>query len=314
MAKVATLEVEGVGAGLRYADVKQVFESQANFSEKSQVAKRIMSALDFLASAIPAGTKTFRNRSVTQSFITLICHLQQSNELRAKKKVVAAFADQFVKELAHEVEKGREATDTDYISFQKSVNANVRSGPAVRHRVLLRKLFQFDPDVLDLMNEKVIASADFTGEIAALGKDIRNTIGLLNDAYAATHGSDLFKPTNKTTAAQHALSEPISSYMEYKNLIEHLYFLFWEGPGSKLTEKPPSFVDINALRTELEHDTDHGRAKDVAKKKLRHGQVFQRYAGSTSPSVASPMRFPLMQLRLLNSLRSDLQRLLPRDV
>ena len=51
MAKVATLEVEGVGTGLRFADVKQVFESQANFSEQSQVAKRIRSALDFLAIA-----------------------------------------------------------------------------------------------------------------------------------------------------------------------------------------------------------------------------------------------------------------------
>ncbi len=60
MAKVATLEVEGVGAALRYADVKQVFESQANFSEQSQVAKRIRSALDFLASAVPESTQDFQ--------------------------------------------------------------------------------------------------------------------------------------------------------------------------------------------------------------------------------------------------------------
>jgi hypothetical protein len=120
----------------------------------------------------------------------------------------------------------------------------------------------------------------------------------------------LFKSTNKTTAAQNALSDPIESYEDYKILVEHLYFLFWEGPGSKLVIKPGSFGDINTLRTELEHDTDHGKAKDVAKKKQKHGQIFQKYAGSTSPSVASPARFPLMHLRLLMALQTDLQGLL----
>jgi hypothetical protein len=90
---------------LRYADVKQVFESQVNFSEQSQVAKRIRSALDFLASAIPEGTKVFRNRCVTQSFITLICHLQRANNLKGKEKTIADFATHFTKGLAEEVER-----------------------------------------------------------------------------------------------------------------------------------------------------------------------------------------------------------------
>lgn len=261
---------------------------------------------------MPAGTKVFRSRSITQSFITLICHLQRSNTLQGKEKTIAAFADHFIKGLADEIEKGREASDADYISFQKSVNANVRSGPAIRHKILLRKLFQFDPDVLDLIDDQVAASADLNGEIAALAKDIHKSVALLNDAHAATHGVDLFKSTNKTIAAQGVLSAPIASYGEYKTLVEHLYFLFWEAPGAKLPTKPQSFVDINALRTELEHDTDHGKAKDVAKKKQKHGQVFQRYAGSTSPAVASPARFPLMQLRLLDAVKADLQMLLSK--
>ncbi len=113
MAKVATLAVEGVGAGLRFVDVKQVFESQASFSEQSEVAKRIRSALDFLAVAIPEGSKVFRNRSVTQSFITLMSYFQQPNLLKGKEEVVAKFAEHFVKGLAAEVEKGQEATDAD---------------------------------------------------------------------------------------------------------------------------------------------------------------------------------------------------------
>ncbi len=171
--------------------------------------------------------------------------------------------------------RGREATDNDYITFQKSVNANVRSGATIRHKVLLRKLFQFDPDILDLMDDRVVAAADFSSEIVELGREIRQMIVLVNDAHAASVGGELFKSTNKTVAALSALSEPIKSYKHYKAFVEHLYFQLWERPGSKLADKPQSFTDINALRTELQHDTDHGKAKDVVKKKLKHGQVFQ---------------------------------------
>jgi hypothetical protein len=48
MAKVATIEIEGLNAGLRLEDVKQVFLAQSNFSSISAVAKRIRAALDFL--------------------------------------------------------------------------------------------------------------------------------------------------------------------------------------------------------------------------------------------------------------------------
>ena len=84
LAKVAALEVEGVGAGLRYSDVKGVFEAQANFSEKSQVAVRIKGALDFLASAIDDKSPAFRSRSMTQSFITMVCHLYGKDALKGK--------------------------------------------------------------------------------------------------------------------------------------------------------------------------------------------------------------------------------------
>lgn len=310
MAKVATLEVEGVGTGLRYADVKRAFESQANFSEQSEVAKRIRCALDFLATAIPEDAKVFRSRSVTQSFVTLICQVQSSSKLQGKESIIASFAEHFVKNLAFEVEKGRESTDADYISFQKSVNANVSSGPAIRHKVLLRKLFQFDPDILDLADHRAVTIADFDGEIALLGRNVGRKVALLNNAHAATHGGDLFKLTNKTTNALNVISEPIKSYTDYKSLIENLYFLFWEGPGSKLAEKPQVFRDINSLRTELQHDVDHGKSQDAIRKRQKHGQVFYKYAGSTSPAVASPSRFPVMQLKLLSELQAILQLLI----
>lgn len=41
-------------------------------------------------------------------------------------------------ELSRQVELGQEATDADYISFQRTVNANVRSGARTRQEQALR--------------------------------------------------------------------------------------------------------------------------------------------------------------------------------
>jgi hypothetical protein len=312
VAKVAALEVEGVGAGLRYADVKLVFESQKNFSEKSQVAVRIKGALDFLASAVPDKSPAFRSRSMTQSFITMICRLYGEGALDGKAAQIAKFAETFVSGLAGEVEKGQEATDSDFIAFQKSVNANVKTGPVTRHTVLLRKLFQFDPAFLESADAATTGAADFTGEIAAVAKQIRSAIMALNSVYASQHGNDLFKATNKTTNAQSEIGEAVQSYEEYKRLIENLYFLVWEGPGDKIQDKPQSFRDVKTLRTEEEHDVDHGNKSSVKRKKLRHGETFKKYSGIISPLVAAPGQFPLLQLALLRAIGNDLQTLLSR--
>ena len=309
-AKVATLEVEGFGAGLRYDDVRQVFEAQKNFSDKSQVAVRIKSALEFLAASVPDKCAAFRSRSLTQSFISLICQLQEKDALKGKEATIAAFAKAFVDELGAQVEKGQAATDTDLIAFQKSINANVKSGPVVRDQVLLRKLFQFDPSFLTSADPSAIAAADFSGEIASVAKKVRSLVLDINNVHAAINGSDLFKATSKTAEAQAAIGEAIGSFAQYKDFVENLYFLFWEGPGSKLADKPGSFKDANTLRTELQHDVDHGKSSAIAKKKMAHGDTFKKYSGVTSPVVAAPSQFPLLQLGLLKALQNDLADLL----
>ena len=171
----------------------------------------------------------------------MICHLYSKGELKGKETQIAKFAETFVSGLASEVEKGQAATDSDFISFQKSVNANVKTGPVTRDKVLLRKLFQFDPSFLESADADAAAAADFAGEIADVAKEIRASIKAVNTAYSSKLGSDLFKATNKTATAQAEIGEATKSYDDYKKLVENLYFLFWEGPGSKLPDKPNSF-------------------------------------------------------------------------
>ena len=69
------------------------------------------------------------------------------------------------------MEKGQAATESDFISFQKSVNADVKTGPVTRDRVLLRKLFQFDPAFLESANSDAAAAADSPGRLPVLKRN-----------------------------------------------------------------------------------------------------------------------------------------------
>jgi len=72
---------------------------------------------------------------------------------------------------------------------------------------------------------------------------------------------------------------------------------------------PPSFGDVNVLRTDLQHDTDHGSAADFRRKKKKAGGVFEKYSGVKSPEALAPDKFVLVQAKLLTALLGDLRHL-----
>jgi hypothetical protein len=79
MAKVATIEIEGLDAGLRFDDISEVFLSQNAFATTSAVAKRIKAALDLLQKAFKNKGSLLRTRTIVQSLITLACKIVATN-------------------------------------------------------------------------------------------------------------------------------------------------------------------------------------------------------------------------------------------
>lgn len=142
-AKVMALEIEGLDCGTRFDDVKEVFIQQSGFSGNSAVARRVRKSLDILHKELPKPTKQLRNRTLVQAVISFCCHLQVVGLDQAQHKVLARFLNQFLSELSKQVELGQAATDHDYVAFQRTINANVKTGPKTRNEILLRKLFQF---------------------------------------------------------------------------------------------------------------------------------------------------------------------------
>lgn len=311
LAKVAAIEIDGIEVGLRYDDLRAVFESQSEFSANSNVAKRIKSALDFVQAGFDneAG-QLLRNRTIVQSLLTLVCRLIQSPQSKGQEERVRKFFVGFLGELNKQVELGQRATDLDYLEFQRTVNANIKDGPRIRQQVLLRKLLATDPAVADMLDPTAVMESGLKGAIVDDATKIVELIGQLNERHSVQHGEDLFKATNRTAQAQANLAKVIQDFDDYKSFIDDLYFLFHESVGSRLDGRvPDSFKDVNTLRTDLQHDVDHGKKRKIKAKKKKIGEAFKKYAGTTSPAGLAPERFPVVQANLLGALKRDLGQL-----
>lgn len=310
VAKVVTIELEGMDAGLRYDDVKKVFLANKTFSSQSAVAKRINRALDILSKKLPQHHPLLRNRTIVQSTVTLVCHLIRSGVDIEQGSLLKDFIESFITELGKQVEMGQQATDTDLIAFQRTVNANVRSGPQIRQKVLLRKLLQSQPALFSATITTSSLASTVSENIKDSSESIVSLVSMANDRHAAKHGHDLFKATNKSTTALAGLGKEIHSLPEYKVLVEHLYFVFRESAGQRLGDSvPQSFKDVNDLRTMLQHDVDHGKATKVAAKNKGLAKIFEKFSGASTPAALDPAAFPLLQANLLSAIEKDLQSL-----
>jgi hypothetical protein len=305
--KVAAIEMEGIDASLRFDELSEIFEAYKNFSSTSAVAKRIKSALDFLSTAFPKKEAILKNRTILQSITTLACRLVETDKYVGLEKHFAEFIRWFLEELGQQVELGQKATDYDFITFQKSINANIKSGPRVRQEVLLRKALMHSTELSQAFDAGIVATSGISARIAELGENIGNHITRINSAYAGSKGEDLFKATNKTTQALRIIGKPIHDLTSYTTLIDQLYFIFRESIGQRLADNlPQSFSDVNILRTDLQHDVDHGELGKVRAKRRKIGTVFEKYSGVKSPDILEPLRFILVQANLLSAIELDL--------
>lgn len=314
LTKVATVEIEGPDAGLRLDDIRKVFLSQAAFAPTSAVAKRIKTALDFLQKAFKGKGSSLRTRTIVQSLITLTCKLVATGRSAGFETQLRKFFETFMAELAEQVEMGQMATDSDYVTFQRSVSANVRGGARTRQEIMLRKLFRIAPDLADVFDPSVIAQSGVSGRITALGDSIVELVDQLNKKHAAKTGEDLFKATNKTAQALLRIRKPAKDLGDYEALIDELYFLLRESVGTRLNGAwPTSIAHVNDLRTDLRHDVDHGDAGKVRAKRRKAGATFKLYAGGGTPDTIEPVKFPLIQSNLLGAIEGDLRNLLLKN-
>lgn len=306
--KCAAIEIEGIDTGLRYEDVKSVFDANSNFSSGSAAAKRLKLALDLLHKNVRSSQGALKNRTIAQSMITLTSHLLRNGLSEPKFGTLSEFIEFFILELSRQVELGQDATDPDYLAFQRTVNANTKSGAKTRLTIMLKKLFGRYPDYLSDLGASPALTDSLRFEIEASAKQVRALVKTLNDVYSGKNGIDLFKATNKSAHSLASLGEGFADVAGYKAFIENAYFVFRESTGSRLGENvPQSFADVNELRTLNEHDLDHGKASKISNKRKKLGATYARYFGAGSADTTSPNNFVVGQANMLSALVVDLR-------
>jgi hypothetical protein len=310
-AKAAAIQIEGLEASLRFDDLRILFEDQKHFSDRSSAAKRLNATLDYLSDAFPAKSSALRNRTIVQSVITLASRIVATGKASGTERRFRNFVDQFTSELGRQVELGLNATNQDFLRFQRSVSANVRGGTHTRETILLRRLLQFDAQFLEIFDPTVVQESGISEEVKRAADEITSLVSSVNIVYSAKTGKDLIKLTNKTTSSLVNLGRVIKKYPAYKEYIEGLYFTLWEGVGERMGEEiPTSFRDINSLRTDLQHDLDHGKKKSVVAKRKKIASVFEKYAGSPTPSTVTSEHFAVFQASLLQQIELDMRSIL----
>jgi hypothetical protein len=309
-AKVAAIAVDGRDTGLRLADLTKTYLANAQFSVDSNTGNLLTATFDFLDRTFPDRDPMLRNRSTIQSIATLGSTIIESSHNPGCETRFLAFCQHFGKELAEQIEQGHEATDPDYLDYQRTISANIKAGARIRHQILLRKLLLFDPGFMSFLAPVSVIESDIDKDIKRLGDSIGLLIEQINESYSAQHGHDLFKATNKTTGAIRRFRDPVTDFASYKSFVDDLYFVFREGIGQRLAGREPvTFTDVNLLRTALQHDVDHGKPRDVAAKKRKLGTTFRTYGGVGAPSGVAPAHFPVIQASILRALETDLKTL-----
>lgn len=308
VAKWAFVEARGIQPQMRYPQLESLLRENRTFSHASDTAKRIGGALDFLDVAFPEKCGPVRNRANTLSLCMLAGRVYaQGLTTPADAVVFRDFIQTFFAQLASEVEKGVRATDRELLRYQTAITSGSTGGDSIRARIdiLTKRLATHHPRFARLIGAYQTAADEVTRNLAELSASARDLLYAINRKYSAVHGEDLFKMTTESSAALTTIGEPCRDVTQYGKLVDALYFLIYEGSGAckRLPAPPPEFsMDVKFLRTAVRHDVDHGSDAEVQKKRLRAGEIFERYSGKKSPEECGPEEFLGTQTRILDAL------------
>ena len=144
-------------------------------------------------------------------------------------------------------------------------------------------------------------------QITEKGKMIIDNVVKINDICAAKQRRQLFSYTGKTMKASCAIGNIFCKNLEqFGVMIDCFYFIFYENIErikELVTEQAVQEEDIyqwifrvKHLRTDLRHDYEHGKDKDIAKKRKIIMDCYEHYVGK--PTLIKQKDYVLFQKKL----------------
>jgi hypothetical protein len=313
------LSLDGI-RNVKFKDLSEFFKLNKNFNDSSKEGKLIRRLINEADKIFIEKNKVFRNRALIVSFFVLLKSLiDKGFKLTENSRILLKnFYDHFYARLQTEIDKGASATDAELIIFQSKVNqdADSRESIQIRNNILSRNLILYDEIFRKYLDTSEIDNEYNQLKIARDTKILADTclehLASLNKAYSTNKGEDLFKLTNELFVSLPKIGNTINSKEDYKNFIDALYKIFYEGSGS-LKRIPDSFktdnsifFDIKHLRTDLYHDVEHGKTSDVRKKKQIISNIYYKYTSKKTLNSLKVTEHRMIQAKMLIKINSEL--------
>jgi hypothetical protein len=311
------VEARGIHPQMRFPQLESLLKDNRTFSKESDTAKRIIKAIDYLNKAFEQKSKVVRNRANTLSVCMLASRVVSQGFDVDTAKNFSNFVDHFFERLTEEVEKGVKSKARDFLRYQQAITSGSTGGDSIKQRIriLTKNLVSYSPRFSKLFGAYEDSSDEAAHGIQELVTYSRDLVYNINRSYSAKNGEDLFKMSTEASAALTTIQQPTRDSDKFATFIDALYFLIYEGSGSckRFPQPPPEFsMNIKFLRTLFRHDVDHGTDKEIAAKKLRNAEVFEKYSGKKTPGECSAEDFLTAQIRMLEGLVSFLLSLSPK--
>lgn len=318
-AQLAILEIEGI-KNCKFSDLMIFYDNNKNFGKNSSGAKKIVKVIQVMDRIFDKKTVAFRNRASIISFYLLLSEILKKNNKTTKTqlKKLKKFYINFQEDLRNEVEKGSNATDTELIVYQSNVNqaADAKESIFKRHKILIKRLIQYDRSYIELLglSEKELQVMNLSGknDIKQLSNQCLTTMYSINKIFNSKKEEDLFKLTTEVLKGITSISTLVKNKQDFKDCVDSLYKTFYEGSGSlkriprDLLLDKSVFLDIKHLRTDLFHDIEHGKPKEIKKKKNVITKIYKKYTGKKSVEEIKDDIFVDFQIKLLKNINKEL--------
>jgi len=320
-AQICLLEIDGI-KNAKFPDLDEFYSRNKSFDVSSQKGKKIRRVIGEMDKIFPTKTSALRNRAAVISFYLLLSELTDSglNFNKDNREKLRKFYIGFQQILRKEIEKGADAEDAELIVYQSRVNQAADSKDSIlgRHRILRRRLINFGLNFeghLDVPEkDQEIIGLQKKDNIRNIVDGVIDLVSQINKSYAIENEDiNLFKITTESLKCVKIISAPVSSKDEFKEFIDSLFKLIYEGSGA-LKRIPESLIkddsilfDIKHLRTGFFHDIEHGDKKEIPKKKKTISAIYTRYANKKTIDEIEESFLVHFQRKMLEKLKSLLE-------
>jgi hypothetical protein len=157
-AQMLAIELNGGPCHIRDSALNRMYEEQKDFDANGSKAKKVKRVLTYLTSAFPVKTPELERYSVI-SLYALVSHCLERYVLNGREQELHDWFIGFETYRRAEVQKPEEERDSEVIAYKERTSHSTDAQDSIqwRHDFLLRKFFEYVPDIQIKADQRIFA-------------------------------------------------------------------------------------------------------------------------------------------------------------